>query len=129
MKLFSLETSRYSSPWERGGFGLFLRTIDPIRNRNLRSQAPKEGRGEGTVDEWKKGNTQFFIIIPLYSVTEDLFPFIFPWNYVIPTTITSLDPPPPLPFSPAVNKDWPQKQDSDKLDIKVSTFLVYDSIT
>ena len=62
MKLFSLETSRYSSPWERGGFGLFLRTIDPIRNRNLRSQAPKGGKRGGWSGQWmngKKGTPNF----------------------------------------------------------------------
>ena len=41
----------------------------------------------------------------------------------------STPPPPSLPFSPAANKDWSQKQAGFKLDIKVSTFLVYDSIT
>ena len=49
MNLFSLETSHHSSPPRGGGrgFGLFLRTIDPLRNRNLRSQAPKGGKRGG----------------------------------------------------------------------------------
>ena len=99
MNLFSLETSYHSSP-PRGGegvFGLFLRTIDPIRNRNLRSQAPKGGKRGGDSGWMEKRNTQFSIILTLYSVTEDLSP---PLRQSNPST------PPPLPSPPVVNKDW-----------------------
>ena len=46
----------------RGGFRLFLPTIDPIRNRNLRSQAPKGGKRGGRRGQWmngKKGTPNF----------------------------------------------------------------------
>ena len=86
------------------------------------------------MDEWKKGNTQFFTIVPLYSVIEELSPPLhhFPLKICDPDdnqTLSTPPPPPSLPFSPAANKDWSQKQAGFKLDIKVSTFLVYDSIT
>lgn len=83
------------------------------------------------MDEWKKGNTQFFTIVPLYSVIEELSPPLlhFPLKICDPDDNQTLSTPPSFPPLLPGGKDWSQKQAGFKLDIKVSTFLVYDSIT
>ena len=81
----------------------------------------------------KKG-TPNFLQSSLYTLLSRNYPPLlhFPLKICDPDdnqTLSTPPPPPSLPFSPAANKDWSRKQAGFKLDIKVSTFLVYDSIT
>lgn len=79
----------------------------------------------------KKG-TPNFLQSSLYTLLSRNYPpplLHFPLKICDPDDNQTLSTPPSFPPLLPGGKDWSQKQAGFKLDIKVSTFLVYDSIT